>query len=100
MKKNRKKLLFILAATLTCGYFSIHTSNEVVCGNIEALTSGGDSPDDARKRPVYTQLTSLPERDADNWAYVYKYENHKKTSYCEAAGNWQDLLKDEFCYLY
>ena len=40
MKKIAKLFSVVAVAAAACTFFSLNSSNEIICGNIEALTSG------------------------------------------------------------
>lgn len=40
MKKSTKSFVAVAMVALTCGFFALESSNEIVRGNIDALTSG------------------------------------------------------------
>lgn len=40
MKKVAKLFFVVAVAAAACTFFSLNSSNEIICGNIEALTSG------------------------------------------------------------
>lgn len=83
MKKIAKLFSFVAVAAAACGYYSINSTNEVICSNVEALTEEWDGRTlKANEHVAYSRFFC----GNTNHKWTFKWENGQATSKCE----WND----------
>lgn len=72
MKKIAKLLSVVAVSAAACTFFSLNSSNEIICGNIEALT-GGDNGGGSSMPDMYSWMEY--ETDMKQTPHYYKAAN-------------------------
>jgi hypothetical protein len=78
MKKIAKLFSVVAVAAAACTFFSLNSSNEIICGNIEALSSG-DTGAGSEMPEMYSYMT-------------YESDGKSTPNYYKAAGTEGDCV--------
>lgn len=90
MKRIKRTFIAIVMAAMACGYFSINSTNEVICSNVEALTEEWDGRT-LKSGEHLARFWHNNGGDCQNW--TYKYENGAPTGKCYWAwGDFREIL--------
>lgn len=80
MKKIKRTIIAMAVAAVACGYFSINSTNEVICSNVEALTEQWDG---RTLKPYEHVGYHWLNNGGDCQGWTFEYEDHKPTGKCQ-----------------
>lgn len=88
MKRIKRTFIAIVMAAMACGYFSINSTNEVICSNVEALTEEWDGRTlKPNEHVAYNRfLCGNP-----NKSWTIKWIDGKATGICE----WNNEIQEK-----
>ena len=87
MKKFAKLFSVVAVAAAACTFFSLNSSNEIICGNIEALT-GGDNGGGSSTPVRWAYLPGAIDADNEGGYYDPDFEGEGESTNTAGKCAW------------
>lgn len=87
MKKIAKLFSVVAVAAAACTFFSLNSSNEIICGNIEALT-GGDNGGGSSSPVRWALLPGANDPECEGGYFDPDYEGEGETTNTAGKCAW------------